>query len=97
MTQTPIAPARPDDIVLEDEDLTRHLDRQADEILARGEGRSFEHLTSVRQAVRDDAALLRAKVSGRLDQGRETIQDHPMKATLYALGLGVIVGMILRR
>jgi len=97
MTQTPIAPARPDDIVLEDEDLTRRLDRQADAILAEGEDRSFEHVSSVRQAVRDDAALLRAKVRSRLDQGRETIQDQPMKATLYALGLGVIVGMILRR
>lgn len=97
MTQTPIDPARPDDIVLEDDGLTQRLDREADAVLARGEARSFEHVASVRQAVREDAALIRNKVSGRLDQGREAIQDHPMKATLYALGLGVVIGMILGR
>jgi len=97
MPQSPISPARPDDIVLEDDGLTQRLDREADAILARDETRSFDHVTSVRQAVREDVALARTKVRGRLDQGREAIQDHPMKATFYALGLGLILGMILRR
>ena len=39
MTNTPISATSPDDIVLEDDDLTQRLDRQADAILAEGEGR----------------------------------------------------------
>ncbi|WP_395945412.1 hypothetical protein [Brevundimonas sp.] len=97
MTQTPIAPPSPDDIVLEDDDLTQRLDRQADAILAEGEARSFGYTPSVRQAVREDAGLIREKVSGRLHRAQEGIQDHPIKTTLYALGIGVIIGMLMRR
>ncbi|MEE2848899.1 hypothetical protein [Brevundimonas fontaquae] len=97
MTNTPISATSPDDIVLEDDDLTQRLDRQADAILAEGEGRSFGKTTSVRQAVREDAGLVREKISGRVHRVQEDIQDNPMKATLYALGIGVIIGMILRR
>ena len=97
MTNTPITSPSPDDIVLEDDDLTQRLEREADAILAGGEGRSFGKTTSIRQAVREDAGLAREKVSGRLHRAQEDIQDHPMKATLYALGIGVIIGMILRR
>jgi len=97
MTQTPIAPASPDDIVLEDDTLTQRLDRQADAILAEGERRSFEDTTSLRQALRDDAELIRSKVVGRVETARDGIRDQPMKTTLYALGVGVIIGMLLRR
>ena len=96
MTQTPIAPASSDDIVLEDT-LTQRLDRQADAILAEGERRSFEDTTSLRQALRDDAELIRSKVVGRVETARDGIRDEPMKTTLYALGVGVIIGMLLRR
>ncbi|WAC61481.1 hypothetical protein [Brevundimonas sp. SL130] len=85
MTQTPIAPSSPDDIVLEDA------------ILADGERRSFEDTTSLRQALRDDADLIRSKVIGRVETARDGIRDEPMRTTLYALGLGVIIGMLLRR
>ena len=44
-----------------------------------------------------DAGLVREKISGRVHRVQEDIQDNPMKATLYALGIGVIIGMILRR
>ena len=97
MTQTPITPASPDDIVLEDDTLTPRLDRQADAILAEGERRSFEDTTSLRQALRDDAELIRSKVVGRVETARDGIRDEPMKTTLYALGVGVIIGMLLRR
>ncbi|OYX74517.1 MAG: hypothetical protein B7Y85_12605 [Brevundimonas sp. 32-68-21] len=97
MTQTPITPASPDDIVLEDDTLTQRLDRQADAILAKGERRSFEDTTSLRQALRDDAELIRSKVVGRVETARDGIRDEPMKTTLYALGVGVIIGMLLRR
>ena len=97
MTQTPITPASPDDIVLEDDTLTQRLDRQADAILAEGERRSFEDTTSLRQALRKDAELTRSKVVGRVETARDGIRDQPMKTTLYALGVGVIIGMLLRR
>jgi len=41
MTQTPITPASPDDIVLEDDTLTQRLDRQADAILAEGDSYGY--------------------------------------------------------
>lgn len=97
MTNTPIASPSPDDIVLEDDDMTQRLEREADAILAAGEGRTFSETTSIRQAVREDAGLVREKISGRVHRVQEDIQDNPMKATLYALGIGVIIGMILRR
>jgi hypothetical protein len=95
MTQTPITSTAADDIVLEDDSLTQRLDRQADAILA--EGRSFEDTTSIRQAVREDAELIRQKVIGRVERTRDGIRDEPMKTTLYALGVGVLIGMLLRR
>ena len=97
MTQPPITPASPDDIVLEDDTLTQRLDRQADAILAEGERRSFEDTTSLRQALREDAELIRSKVVGRVETARDCIRDEPMKPSLFALGVGVIIGMLLRR
>ncbi|KDP95522.1 hypothetical protein ER13_17390 [Brevundimonas sp. EAKA] len=97
MTQTPSTPAAPDDSGREDDTLTQRLDRQADAILAEGERRSFEDTTSLRQALRDDAELIRSKVVGRVETARDGIRDQPMKTTLYALGVGVIIGMLLRR
>lgn len=98
MTNTPITSPSSDDIVLDDDDLTQRLDREADAILASGERRTFGGETaSIRQAVREDVGLMREKISGRVHRVQEDIQDSPMKATLYALGIGVIIGMILRR
>ena len=97
MTNTPITSPSPDDIVLEDDDLTQRLDREADSILSGSERRTFGETASIRQAVREDVGLVREKVSGRVHRVQEDIQDSPMKTTLYALGIGVIIGMILRR
>ena len=97
MTHTPIAPSSPDDIVLDDDTLTQRLDHQADAILTEGERRSFEDTTSIRQALRDDAELIRIKVVGRVETARDGIRDEPMKTTLYALGVGVLIGMLMRR
>jgi len=41
--------------------------------------------------------LIRSKVISRVETAREGIRDEPMKTTLYALGLGVIIGMLMRR
>ncbi|MCK6102972.1 MULTISPECIES: hypothetical protein [unclassified Brevundimonas] len=97
MTQSPIAAPTPDDIVIEDDSLNQRLDRQADAILASGEDDSFAPTTSVRQAVKDDAERVRQMVSHQIDDARDGIRDEPIRTTLYALGVGVIIGMWLRR
>jgi len=97
MTQTPVSPPSPDDIVLEDEGLTQRLDRDADALIAEGEARASEGVSSVRQAVRDDAAHLRDKVSDRVERVRDDIREEPLRTTFYALGIGVVLGMLLRR
>ncbi|WP_293827119.1 hypothetical protein [uncultured Brevundimonas sp.] len=95
MTQSPIAAPTPDDIVVEDDGLTQRLDREADAILASGE--EEDSVASIRQAVKDDAERVRQKVADQIDDAREGIRDEPIRMTLYALGLGVIIGMMLRR
>ena len=95
MTQSPIAAPTPDDIVVEDDGLTQRLDREADAILASGEDEGS--VASIRQAVKDDAERVRQKVADQIDHAREGIRDEPIRTTLYALGLGVIIGMMLRR
>ena len=97
MTQTPIAPPSPDDLVLEDENLTHQLDREADALIAEGEGRSFERVASVRQAVRADAAGIREGLEDGVVHAREAIRQEPTRAALYALGVGIVLGMLLRR
>jgi ElaB/YqjD/DUF883 family membrane-anchored ribosome-binding protein len=97
MTQSPIAAPTPDDIVVEDDSLTQRLDRQADDILSSGEDDSFAPTASVRQAVKDDAERVRQKVSDQIDDARDGIREEPMRTTLYALGIGVIIGLWLRR
>lgn len=97
MTQSPIAPPSPDDIVVEDDSLTQRLNREADTLLAADERRTVGAKTSVRQAVKEDADQVRQKVAGQVDHARDSIRDEPIRATLYALGIGIIVGMLLRR
>ena len=97
MTQTPISPASPDDIVLEDEGLTQRLDRDADALIAEGRARTSEGVSSVRQAVREDAAHLRDELTDRVERARDGIREEPLRVTLYALGIGVVLGMLLRR
>jgi hypothetical protein len=97
MTQTPIAPPSPDDIVLEDDNLTHRLDVEADALMAEGERRSFDRVESLRGAVKADASRVREGLEDGLVQARERIRQSPERATLYALGIGVILGMLLRR
>jgi hypothetical protein len=33
----------------------------------------------------------------RAERVRRAVEDEPMKATLYALGLGVVIGMLMAR
>jgi ElaB/YqjD/DUF883 family membrane-anchored ribosome-binding protein len=88
--------ATPDDIDDEPSPTTR-LEREADALLERGESRSFEPTTSLRRAVREDIGQGRDWARARADAARDAIVDQPLSSTLYALGAGVLIGLLLRR
>lgn len=102
MTETYAGVPSPDDIDDTLDSPTARLSRQADVILAdaalaEAEARPFTKTTSVRQAVRDDLAQGRQWSADRAERAREAILEEPLKATLYALGIGVVLGLLLRR
>ena len=96
MSETYSNPLTSDEII-DDETTTAHLDRQADDILARGEARSFGDTNSIRQAVREDLGEGRAWARRRSELTQDAIRDEPLKAVVYALGAGVLIGLLLRR
>jgi len=100
MTETYSNPLTADDI-LDDETDTARLTREADDLIAGSEspneGRSFDRTASVRQAVREDLAEGREWARQRGELARDTIRDQPLKTAAYAVGLGVIIGLLLRR
>jgi hypothetical protein len=96
MTQTPIAPATPDDIVLEDESLTHRLDLEADALIAEGEARGGRP-QSLRAAVRADAAQVRNGLEDGVAVVQSRIREEPVRAAFYAFGLGLIAGLLLKR
>jgi hypothetical protein len=84
----------PEDIVDEADVASAKLEREADAILA--EGRTFEP-RPIHEAVREDAAAARQWSRDRAERLRRAVEDEPMKATLYALGLGVVIGLLIAR
>ncbi|WP_332659245.1 hypothetical protein [Brevundimonas sp.] len=94
MTDTYTGPINVEDI---DDDVnasTADLDRRADEILA--EGRTFG-VRPLRQAIREDAAQARDWGMTRRERLRDAVEAEPVKATLYALGIGVVIGLLAAR
>jgi len=72
------------------------LDRQADAILAEGENRTFD-APPLRQAVRRDAAAARDWSQTRVQRLCGAVEQEPVKATLVALGVGVLIGLLAAR
>ena len=68
------------------------LEQQADAIIAKGVRPSPIHL-----AVREDAAEARAWADRRVKRARDVIRDGPIRAGLYAVGIGVIIGLLAAR
>ena len=90
-----------DDIIDDDTESAR-LDRQASDLLANAdlraaEERPFAPTTSIREAVREDLGQTREWARSRVSSTREAIIDEPVKATLYAVVAGVLIGVLLRR
>ena len=94
MTETYSADRIADDIEDGSDTPSARLDRQADAIL--DEGRSFDN-APLRQAVKEDAAAARDWSRERVLRLRGAVEEEPVKASLYALGIGVVIGMLLRR
>lgn len=85
-----------DDIV-ETPSATTRLDREASAFLERSERRAFGPTTSVRKAVREDLDHGRQWARTRVGATRDAITDQPMTSALYALGAGVLIGLLLKR
>lgn len=96
MTETYTGPTAPEDIDDGVDTTTAGLDRQADALLREDETRTFG-ARPLRQAVREDAGAARDWGRGRADRLRDAVESDPVKASLYALGLGVVIGLLVAR
>lgn len=96
MTQTLVPDYRAEDID-DTPSPSADLERQADAILAEGETTARQATSSVRQAVREDAALGREWIEKRVARTRAAVREEPVRATLYAVGAGVLLGLLLNR
>lgn len=94
MTETYTGASNVEDIEDDVNTATVDLDHQADEILA--EGRTFG-VRPLRQAVREDASQARDWARTRTGRLREAVEAEPVQATLYALGIGVVIGLLAAR
>lgn len=96
MTETYTGPTQPEDIDDEIDRESARLEREADALLAEGEARSFGP-RPIHEAVREDALAAREWSRARTERLRRAVEDEPVKATVYALGLGLIIGMLIAR
>ena len=96
MTDRYTGPISPDDIDGEADVASLELEREADTILVEGEARAFGP-RPVHEAMREDAMMARAWSRTRAERLRRAGEDEPVRATLYALGLGVVIGMLIAR
>ncbi|WP_368933591.1 hypothetical protein [Brevundimonas naejangsanensis] len=82
----------PEDINEDRSTLGDRLEGAADEIIAAG-----TRPRPLRQAVREDAAEVRDWARHRGSEACEAIRDEPIRMTLYALGIGVLIGLLAAR
>lgn len=61
------------------------------------EGKQTGRPRALRRAVREDAAEVRDWARHRGAQACEAIRDEPIRVTLYALGIGVLIGLLAAR
>ena len=96
MTDRYTGPISPDDIDGEADVASLELEREADAILVEGEAHAFGP-RPVHEAMRYDAMMARAWSRTRAERLRRAVEEEPVRATLYALGLGVVIGMLIAR
>jgi ElaB/YqjD/DUF883 family membrane-anchored ribosome-binding protein len=86
-----------ENIVSDTDDRRVRLDREGDRLMADADNRSFARGAGLRQGVRSDLVTGRDWARERVGRARTRIVDTPVKASAYALGLGVLIGLLLRR
>lgn len=96
MTETYTGPTSPEDIDDQPDVDSARLDQEADAILLDGEARAFGP-RPIHEAVREDALAARDWGRTRAERLRRAVEDEPIKATLYALGLGLVIGLLMAR
>lgn len=94
MTDTYANESLVDDLDDTTDSLSARLSGQADAIL---EQRSFDQPESLRKAIRDDLTHGREWAGERAQHARMAIQDEPVKSAAYAVGIGILIGLLLRR
>jgi len=94
MTETYTSDTPADEIETLDDLPSERLDREADALLARD--RAFE-ARPVHEALREDSLAAREWSRARAERLRAAVEAEPVRATLYALGLGVVIGMLINR
>jgi hypothetical protein len=72
------------------------LDREAAEILQRDEMRRLG-VRPLRQALKEDARLVGDWGRARAGRLRHTVEDEPIRYSLYALGIGLLIGLLAAR
>lgn len=93
----PYASSTPvEDITDETDSPSAGLDRDADAILREADAREAG-VRPLRRAIREDAGLARDWSRQKAVGARDAVQAEPVKATLYALGLGVVIGLLIGR
>ncbi|RZJ16668.1 MAG: hypothetical protein EON91_12210 [Brevundimonas sp.] len=95
MSETYAAQTDPLDIDDSLDSPSRDLGRQADALLR--QGRTEGHAPSIRQSLRSDAEAGRAWARERAQLTRDSIRESPRKATLYAVGVGILMGLLIAR
>jgi len=94
MTDTYANESLVDDIDDTVDSTSARLSGRADAIL---EGRAFDRTDSLRQAIRDDLSGGREWAAERAERARAVIQEEPIRAAAYAVGIGILIGLLLRR
>lgn len=97
MTETYTGRTPADDIDTDADIETARLDAAADALLVEEELRTFEKPRPLRSALREDAQAARDWSRERAVRLRGAVEEEPVKATLYALGIGVLIGLLAAR
>ena len=92
----PPAPNSQEDIEDAVETASTRLEQEADAILARDEMQTLG-VRPLRQALREDAGRVSHWGRGRARRLRGAVEEEPVRASVYALGLGVIIGLLMAR
>lgn len=90
-------PLNAEDIVDDIDEGRERLDQAGDRWMADAEAKSYARDAGLRRAVRSDIESGRDWARQSAERARTRIEEEPLKASFYALGVGVLIGILLRR